>query len=57
MRKLAAHARLVVEPSGAAAMGAHLAGAAPQATDDDARVIVISGGNVDPELFLRILGG
>ena len=24
---------------------------------DDARVIVISGGNVDPELYLRVLAG
>jgi len=57
MRQLARRARLVVEPSGAAAMGAHLAGSVPRADDDDARVIVISGGNVDPELYLRILGG
>jgi threonine dehydratase len=57
MRQLASRARLVVEPSGAAAMGAHLAGAAPRADGDDARVVVISGGNVDPELYLRILGG
>jgi len=57
MRQLARRARLVVEPSGAAAMGAHLAGAAPRSDGDDARVIVISGGNVDPELYLSILGG
>ena len=50
-------ARLVVEPSGAAAMGAHLAGSVPRGEDDDARVVVISGGNVDPDLFLRILAG
>jgi len=57
MRQLARRARLVVEPSGAAAMGAHLAGAAPRDEGDDARVVVISGGNVDPELYLSILGG
>jgi threonine dehydratase len=57
MRQLARRARLVVEPSGAAAMGAHLAGAAPRYEGDDARVVVISGGNVDPELYLSILGG
>ena len=57
MRQLAARARLVVEPSGAASMGAHLAGRAPRPEGDDARVIVISGGNVDPDQFLRILAG
>jgi threonine dehydratase len=57
MRQVARRARLVVEPSGAAAMGAHLAGAAPRHESDDARVIVISGGNVDPELYLSILAG
>lgn len=57
MRQLARRARLVVEPSGAASMAAHLFDHLPRAADDDARVIVISGGNVDPELFLRILGG
>lgn len=57
MRQLARRARLVVEPSGAASMGAHLSGRAPRAESDDARVVIISGGNVDPELFLRILAG
>jgi threonine dehydratase len=57
MRQLASRARLVVEPSGAAAMAAHLAGSVPRAEGDDARVVVISGGNVDPDLYLRILGG
>ena len=55
MRQLAARARLVVEPSGAAGMAAHLSGAAPQPDGDDHRVIVISGGNVDPALFAEIL--
>ncbi len=57
MRQLAHRARLVVEPSGAASMAAHLSGRAPRPDGDVARVVVLSGGNVDPELFLRILGG
>ena len=57
MRQLAARARLVVEASGAAAMAAHLSGAAPQPDGDDQRVIVISGGNVDPAAFAAILLG
>jgi threonine dehydratase len=57
MRALAQRARLVIEPSGAAAMGAHLAGSVPQSETDDARVVILSGGNVDPELFLGILSG
>jgi threonine dehydratase len=57
MRQLATRARLVVEASGAAGMAAHLSGAAPQPEGDDHRVIVISGGNVDPLTFARILQG
>ena len=57
MRQLATRARLVVEASGAAGMAAHLSGAAPQPDGDDHRVIVISGGNVDPAEFARILQG
>jgi threonine dehydratase len=55
MRQLASRARLVVEPSGAAGMAAHLSGAVPQPEGDDRRVVVISGGNVDPQAFARIL--
>ncbi len=55
MRQLAVRARLVVEPSGAVGMAAHLAGRVPD--DGEPRVIVISGGNVDPDLYMRILGG
>jgi threonine dehydratase len=55
VRQLARRARLVVEPSGAVGMAAHLAGRLPRTDDDAARVIVISGGNVDPDLYLRIL--
>ena len=57
MRQLARRARLVVEPSGAVGMAAHLADRLPRTAGDDARIIVISGGNVDPELYLRILAG
>jgi threonine dehydratase len=57
MRQLATRARLVVEASGAAGMAAHLSGAAPQPEGDDQRVIVISGGNVDPATFAEILRG
>lgn len=57
MRQLATRARLVVEASGAAGMAAHLSGAAPQPDGDDNRVIVISGGNVDPAAFAEILRG
>jgi threonine dehydratase len=57
IRRLASGARLVVEPSGAAAMAAHLSGAAPQDEGDDRRVIVISGGNLDPATFAEILAG
>ena len=57
MRQLARRARLVIEPSGAAAMGAHLSGSVPRAEGDDRRVVILSGGNVDPDLYLRILAG
>lgn len=57
VRELALRARLVVEPSGAAGMAAERSGAAARAPGDDRRVIVISGGNLDPELFRRLLAG
>jgi threonine dehydratase len=57
MRQLATRGRLVVEASGAAGMAAHLSGAAPQPEGDDHRVVVISGGNVDPAAFAAILAG
>jgi threonine dehydratase len=43
----------VVEPSGAASMAAHLAGAAGPVRGS--RVIVVSGGNVDPQMYRSIL--
>jgi threo-3-hydroxy-L-aspartate ammonia-lyase len=55
VRQLAVLARLVVEPSGAVGLAAHLSGQVPAV--DGPRVIVISGGNVDPELYIRILAG
>jgi threonine dehydratase len=55
IRQLARGARLVVEPSGAAAMAAHLTGAAPQPEGDDRRVVVISGGNIDPAQLAEFL--
>jgi threonine dehydratase len=57
VRQLARGARLVVEPSGAAAMAAHLNDHAPRRGGDDRRAIVISGGNVDPERFVQLLSG
>jgi threonine dehydratase len=47
---LARRARLVVEPSGAVTVAAHLARPFPGRT-----VAVLSGGNVDPEVFARYL--
>jgi threonine dehydratase len=55
MRQLALRARLVIEPSGAASMAAHLTGAA--GSMHAPRVIVLSGGNVDPEQYRSILAG
>ncbi len=57
IRALARRARLVVEPSGAVGMAAEQTGAADRQEGDERRVIVISGGNLDPEQFLRILAG
>ncbi len=57
MRELTARARLVIEPSGAASMAAHLSGAAARPAGDDRRVVILSGGNIDPDHLLRILGG
>lgn len=55
MRLLATRARLVVEPSGAAAMAAQLAGRVASRAGDDARVVVISGGNVEPAMLAELL--
>jgi threonine dehydratase len=53
IRQLTTRVRLVVEPSGAAGMAAHLSGAA--GTAQGPRVIVLSGGNIDPDLYRSIL--
>ncbi|MGH7353593.1 MAG: threonine ammonia-lyase [Candidatus Rokuibacteriota bacterium] len=56
VRFLHERARLVVEPTGAVAAAAVLAGRVPVAPG--ARVgVVLSGGNVDPDLLLDILRG
>lgn len=47
--------KLVVEPGGAASLAAMLAGIAPPA--EGAGVVVISGSNVDPDSYARIIGG
>lgn len=45
--------RLVVEPGGAAALAAMLSG---KAAVEEGMVIVLSGGNVDPDLHARLVG-
>lgn len=52
MRELALGCRLVVEPSGAVAAAAHLAGVVGGA---GRTVAVVSGGNVDPSLLMAVL--
>jgi threonine dehydratase len=55
VRVLLLRAKLLVEPTGAVAAAALLAGAVPLAKG--ARVgVVLSGGNVDPETLVDILG-
>jgi threonine dehydratase len=49
------HLKLVVEPGGAAALAAALFTLRPEQKGSDIGVI-ISGGNVDPALFARVLG-
>ncbi len=54
LRLLIERAKLVPEPSGAAAFAAVLAGAVP--LERDARVVcVLTGGNVDPAVLKRVL--
>lgn len=55
IRELSLRARLVVEPSGAASMAAHLTGVAGPSRGP--RVIVLSGGNIDPQMYRSILAG
>jgi threonine dehydratase len=49
-----AHLRLVVEPGGAAALAAVLAGKAPV---DGRTALILSGGNVDPASFAAVFSG
>jgi len=53
MAHAARHLRIVAEPGGAVALAALLAGKAGAVTERT--VIVVSGGNVDPALYARIL--
>jgi threonine dehydratase len=53
MRVLAVDARIVAEPSGAVAPAALLR----ERPADRTSVAVVSGGNVDPELYARVLSG
>jgi threonine dehydratase len=46
--------QLVVEPGGAAALAALLSGKVAPLDDT---VVVLSGGNIDPALHARIVGG
>ncbi len=54
MRLLMTRAKLVVEPSGAAAVAALMYGRVPVAPGETV-VAVVTGGNVDPELMTRAL--
>ncbi|MFN3521805.1 MAG: threonine/serine dehydratase [Phenylobacterium sp.] len=56
MRVAFATLKLVVEPGGAAGLAALLAGKV-KAGRDGAVGLVLSGGNVDPGVFARIIGG
>jgi threonine dehydratase len=53
MRRIATEARLIAEPSGAAAP----AGALMSSTNPDKTVAILSGGNVDPTRYATILSG
>ena len=55
MRLAFRHLKLVLEPGGAVALAAALAGKVP--TGDRTLAVVLSGGNVDAELFRDVLGG
>jgi threonine dehydratase len=53
MRFAFTHLKLVVEPGGAVALAALLAGRLPAAAG--VTVVILSGGNVDPGVFARAL--
>jgi threonine dehydratase len=46
--------RLVVEPGGAAALAAVMAGKVPA---DGRTAVILSGGNVDPAAFAKVIAG
>jgi threo-3-hydroxy-L-aspartate ammonia-lyase len=52
MRRIAREARLIAEPSGAAAVAAALA----HAKTPEGAVAIVSGGNVNPQLYASIIG-
>ena len=56
MRLAFRHLKLVVEPGGAAALACALFDL-PQAAKGKSVGVVLSGGNVDPAQFARILSG
>ncbi|MCA3724682.1 threonine/serine dehydratase [Phenylobacterium sp.] len=49
--------KLVVEPGGAVGLAALMAGNLPEAAPGACVGLVLSGGNVDPDLFARVLRG
>jgi threonine dehydratase len=57
MRFAFAKMKLVIEPGGAVALAALLAGIAPPTGQDGDTVVVISGSNVDPTLYAEIIAG
>jgi threo-3-hydroxy-L-aspartate ammonia-lyase len=57
VRRAATRTRLVVEPSGAVGIAAHDSGHAPVLSEDERRVIVVSGGNLDPRRYAELLSG
>jgi threonine dehydratase len=57
MRFAFAKMKIVIEPGGAVALAALLAGIAPPTGQDGDTVVVISGSNVDPNLYAEIIAG
>jgi threonine dehydratase len=57
MRFAFAKMKLVIEPGGAVALAALLAGIAPPVPKGGDMVVVVSGSNVDPNLYAEIVAG
>jgi threo-3-hydroxy-L-aspartate ammonia-lyase len=55
VRSAARRARLVAEPSGVVGIAAHDAGRIPRRDGDERRVIIVSGGNIDPDRYVNLL--